>query len=195
MSSFDWSHILCPMLLEEPSCPHEKLPVDSPEKHEDATDTTASDKVLKAKSLRVLEHAPDDEVEGEMVYLQARLLDNAVVLKHRYGMYFSHCFYFVYPVCSTYTYEEWYNHLTSSLPIFQASLTSILCMKLSDKWSGWFLSFFSAVVVSLVSWGSFLFHSCRKIDSKGCTESFSWAGCIQQKKMGPYFCESVSPWC
>ena len=94
------------MLLEEPSCPHEKLPVDSPEKHEDATDTTASDKVLKAKSLRVLEHAPDDEVEGEMVYLQARLLDNAVVLKHRYGKHFSHCFYFVHPVCSTYTYEE-----------------------------------------------------------------------------------------
>ncbi|PAN08370.2 hypothetical protein PAHAL_1G412400 [Panicum hallii] len=51
--------------------------------HEDATDTTTSDQVLKAKSMRVLEHAPDDEVEGEMVYLQARLLDNAVVLKHR----------------------------------------------------------------------------------------------------------------
>ncbi|XP_034575751.1 uncharacterized protein [Setaria viridis] len=71
--------------VEEPSCPsHEKIPVDSSEEHEDATDTAASDQVLKASSLEILEHAPDDEVEGEIVYLQARLLDNAVVLKHRY---------------------------------------------------------------------------------------------------------------
>lgn len=71
------------MLVEEPSCPsHEKIPS---EEHEDAPHTTASDQVFKAKSLKIIEHAPDDEVEGEMVYLQARLLDNAVVLKHRYG--------------------------------------------------------------------------------------------------------------
>ena len=40
---------------------------------------------MKARSLKILEHSPDDEVEGEMVYLQSRLLDNAVVLKHGYG--------------------------------------------------------------------------------------------------------------
>jgi hypothetical protein len=95
------------MLLEEHSCPHEKLPVDSFEEHEDATDTTTSDQVLKAKSMRVLEHAPDDEVEGEMVYLQARLLDNAVVLKHRCG---KSIFLTVSILCilcaSTYTYKE-----------------------------------------------------------------------------------------
>ncbi|XP_062221873.1 uncharacterized protein LOC133921131 isoform X3 [Phragmites australis] len=70
---------------EEPSYPsHEKVPVDSSVKLEDTIETTAADQVLKAKSLKITEHSPDDEVEGEMVYLQARLLDNAVVLKHRY---------------------------------------------------------------------------------------------------------------
>ncbi|CAO2047356.1 unnamed protein product [Urochloa humidicola] len=70
--------------VEERSCPsQEKILVDTLEEHEDATDTTASDQVLKAKSLKILEHAPDDEVEGEMIYLQARLLDSAAILKHR----------------------------------------------------------------------------------------------------------------
>ncbi|KAL6911553.1 hypothetical protein ACP4OV_000358 [Aristida adscensionis] len=70
--------------VEEPSCPHEETRVDSSVKPEDARGTTAADQVLKAKSLKILDHSPDDEVEGEMVYLQARLLDNAVGLKHRY---------------------------------------------------------------------------------------------------------------
>jgi hypothetical protein len=75
------------MLVKEPSCPsHEKIPVDSSEEHEDAAD--------KASYLEILEDAPDDEVEGEMVYLQARLLDNAVVLKHKYGKNICHCFLF-----------------------------------------------------------------------------------------------------
>nr|CAB3448003.1 unnamed protein product [Digitaria exilis] len=70
--------------VEEPSFPsNEKIPVDSSEEHE-GTPESASDQVSKAKSLKIIEHAPDDEVEGEMVYLQARLLDNAVFLKHRY---------------------------------------------------------------------------------------------------------------
>jgi hypothetical protein len=63
------------------------------EEHEDAADTAASD-VLKTSSLEILDHAPDDGVEGEIVYLQARLLDNAVVLKHRYGKNICHCFLF-----------------------------------------------------------------------------------------------------
>ncbi|WVZ73483.1 hypothetical protein U9M48_021783 [Paspalum notatum var. saurae] len=70
---------------EEPSYPsHEEIPVDSSVEHEDTAHATASGQVLKEKSLKILEHSPDDEVEGEMVYLQSRLLDNAVVLKHRY---------------------------------------------------------------------------------------------------------------
>ncbi|KAJ1281194.1 hypothetical protein BS78_04G289000 [Paspalum vaginatum] len=70
---------------EEPSYPsHEKIPADSSVELEDATRATASGQVLKENSLKIIEHSPDDEVEGEMVYLQSRLLDNAVVLKHRY---------------------------------------------------------------------------------------------------------------
>ncbi|XP_062220416.1 uncharacterized protein LOC133919884 [Phragmites australis] len=74
-----------PYYHEEPSYPsHEKASVDSLVKLEDTTETTATDQVLNSRSLKILEHSPDDEVEGEMVYLQARLLDNAFVLKHRY---------------------------------------------------------------------------------------------------------------
>ncbi|TVU01726.1 hypothetical protein EJB05_52812, partial [Eragrostis curvula] len=70
---------------EQPSYPsHGKTSVESLPKLEETTETNAADQVLKARSLKILEHSPDDEVEGEIVYLQARLLDNAVVLKHRY---------------------------------------------------------------------------------------------------------------
>uniref|UniRef100_J3LHG5 PHD-type domain-containing protein n=1 Tax=Oryza brachyantha TaxID=4533 RepID=J3LHG5_ORYBR len=57
----------------------------TPDSSIERTETTAGmDQVSKAKSLGILDHSPDDEVEGEMVYLQARLLDTAAVLKHRY---------------------------------------------------------------------------------------------------------------
>jgi hypothetical protein len=73
-------------LVQESSYPsHEKIPTDSLVEVESTADTTVTDQVLKARSSKILEHSPDDEVEGEMVYLQSRLLDNAVVLKHRYG--------------------------------------------------------------------------------------------------------------
>ncbi|KQK01719.1 uncharacterized protein LOC100826983 isoform X2 [Brachypodium distachyon] len=62
----------------------EKWPVDSSIKLMEATEIDVSDQVSKAKSLGILDDSPDDEVEGEMVFLQARLLDNAIVLKHRY---------------------------------------------------------------------------------------------------------------
>ncbi|KAK3155392.1 hypothetical protein QOZ80_2BG0202710 [Eleusine coracana subsp. coracana] len=72
----------------EASCHHDpsqgETSVESSLKLEDTIETTAADQVLDARSLKILEHSPDDEVEGEIVYLQARLLDNAVVLKHRY---------------------------------------------------------------------------------------------------------------
>ncbi|AQK56345.1 Putative PHD-finger domain containing protein family [Zea mays] len=71
--------------IQESSYPSlEKVPTDSSVEVEGTADTTATGQVLKARSLKILEHSPDDEVEGEMVYLQSRLLDNAVVLKHRY---------------------------------------------------------------------------------------------------------------
>lgn len=78
--------LFCPTLVQESSYPsHEKMPTDSSVEVEGTADTTATGQVSKARSLKVLEHSPDDEVEGEMVYLQSRLVDNAVVLKHRYG--------------------------------------------------------------------------------------------------------------
>ncbi|KAL5984035.1 hypothetical protein ACLOJK_018137 [Asimina triloba] len=38
----------------------------------------------KARELGILDVAPEDEVEGEIVYFQSRLLDNAVALKHHF---------------------------------------------------------------------------------------------------------------
>ena len=43
------------------------------------------DELSKAKSLGILDLAPEDEVEGELVYLQSKLLDNSVNSKQRYG--------------------------------------------------------------------------------------------------------------
>ncbi|XP_066332548.1 uncharacterized protein [Miscanthus floridulus] len=71
-------------IQESPYPSHEEIPTDSSVEVEGTADTTATGQVLKARSSKILEHSPDDEVEGEMVYLQSRLLDNAVVLKHRY---------------------------------------------------------------------------------------------------------------
>ncbi|CAL5051735.1 unnamed protein product [Urochloa decumbens] len=47
-------------------------------------DTAAVDQVSKAKSSGILEHSPDDELEGEIVYLQSRLLNGVVSMKQRY---------------------------------------------------------------------------------------------------------------
>ncbi|CAN6164670.1 unnamed protein product [Urochloa humidicola] len=47
-------------------------------------DTAAVDQVRKAKSTGILEHSPDDEIEGEIVYLQSRLLSSVVSMKQRY---------------------------------------------------------------------------------------------------------------
>ncbi|KAG0513376.1 hypothetical protein BDA96_10G096700 [Sorghum bicolor] len=47
-------------------------------------DKAALDQVCKAKSSDTLKHSPDDEIEGEIVYLQSRLLDGVVSMKQRY---------------------------------------------------------------------------------------------------------------
>lgn len=74
---------LAPCHPEDPLCyPDERRRVGSSIKLTETTDVM--DQVSRAKSLGILEHSPDDEVEGEMLYLQARLLDTAAFLKHRY---------------------------------------------------------------------------------------------------------------
>ncbi|WOL20037.1 hypothetical protein Cni_G28839 [Canna indica] len=47
-------------------------------------DGTRFDQLSLAKSMGFLELSPEDEVEGEMVYLQAKLLDNDVAIRHNY---------------------------------------------------------------------------------------------------------------
>jgi hypothetical protein len=47
-------------------------------------DTAAMGQVPEAKSSDILEHSPDDEIEGEIVYLQSRLLNGVVSMKQRY---------------------------------------------------------------------------------------------------------------
>ena len=43
------------------------------------------DQLAKAKRKRILEFSPEDEVEGEMLYLQNKLVDNALAIKHSFG--------------------------------------------------------------------------------------------------------------
>jgi hypothetical protein len=120
---------LYPTLLEEPSyTSYGKTSVESSLKFEDTIETTASDQVLNSRSLNILEHSPDDEVEGEIVYLQARLLENAAVLNHRYGKSIS----FVYLFCTFCTKEGMETLLTSVFPMFITMLlfSSIPCLKL-----------------------------------------------------------------
>lgn len=54
--------------------------------------------VCKAQSSDTLKLSPDDEIEGEIVYLQSRLLDGVVSMKQRYGKFFCHVHY--YSLCS-----------------------------------------------------------------------------------------------
>lgn len=41
---------------------------------------------VQARKMGILEFSPEDEVEGELLYFQNRLLDNAVAVKHRCGL-------------------------------------------------------------------------------------------------------------
>ena len=88
------------MFLEVQLClSDEKRPVDSSIDLMETTEIDVADQVSKAKSLGILDDSPDDEVEGEMVFLQARLLDNAMVLKHRYGKFYVVYVFFVLNIC------------------------------------------------------------------------------------------------
>lgn len=67
-------------------------------------DVANLDELSKAKTMGVLELSPEDEVEGEILYLQARLLDNVVAVKNSCGeppifLYFSDVF------CHIITYQ------------------------------------------------------------------------------------------
>jgi hypothetical protein len=46
---------------------------------------TIEEELLKVKSSGILDLAPEDEVEAELVYLQSKLLDNAVDSKQTCG--------------------------------------------------------------------------------------------------------------
>ncbi|XP_074575453.1 uncharacterized protein LOC141831928 isoform X2 [Curcuma longa] len=47
-------------------------------------DGTKIDQISKTKNMGLLELSPEDEVEGEIVYFQSKLLDNAMTIKHKY---------------------------------------------------------------------------------------------------------------
>ncbi|XP_078157478.1 PHD finger family protein isoform X2 [Carex rostrata] len=51
--------------------------------HESDLSDAIEDELSKAKSSGILDLAPEDEVEGELVYLQSKLLDNSVNSKQR----------------------------------------------------------------------------------------------------------------
>ncbi|PNT76231.1 uncharacterized protein LOC100828066 isoform X2 [Brachypodium distachyon] len=53
-------------------------------KLEQLTDIAAADQASKAESSGILEYSPHDEIEGEIVYLQSRLLDDVVAMNRRY---------------------------------------------------------------------------------------------------------------
>ncbi|XP_009417636.2 uncharacterized protein LOC103998002 isoform X2 [Musa acuminata AAA Group] len=73
----DSANILCP------SCTQQRLSCSCTGANH-SLDMTNLDQLSKAKRMGILGLSPEDEVEGEIIYLQARLLDNDVVVKHSY---------------------------------------------------------------------------------------------------------------
>ncbi|XP_062228389.1 uncharacterized protein LOC133926457 isoform X1 [Phragmites australis] len=65
---------------EKLSCPHGV----SAAKLGLLADIAAVDQIHKTKSSGILEHSPDDEIEGEIVYLQSILFNDVVSMKQRY---------------------------------------------------------------------------------------------------------------
>ncbi|CAM0913860.1 unnamed protein product [Alopecurus aequalis] len=71
--------------VEELSCvPHDQNLAGSSTKLEQLTDIGAADQASKAESSGILEHSPRDEIEGEIIYFQSRLLNDAVAMNKRY---------------------------------------------------------------------------------------------------------------
>ncbi|KAF0902609.1 hypothetical protein E2562_018101 [Oryza meyeriana var. granulata] len=64
--------------------PHDRNVGSSSTTLEQLADVAAADQVSKAKSSGILEHSPHDEIEGEIVYLQSRLLNDVGDAKQRY---------------------------------------------------------------------------------------------------------------
>lgn len=50
------------------------------------SDEANSEQLVKAQKMGVLERCPEDEVEGELIYYQHRLLNNAIARKHFAGI-------------------------------------------------------------------------------------------------------------
>lgn len=56
-------------------------------------DARQFDQLAKAKQMRILELSPEDEVEGELLYLQQKLLDNDFAIKNSFGQKTQPCEY------------------------------------------------------------------------------------------------------
>ncbi|XP_052158314.1 uncharacterized protein LOC127776038 [Oryza glaberrima] len=70
---------------EQSTCdPHDRIAGSSSTKLEQLADIAVADQVSKAKSSGILEHSPHDEIEGELLHLQSRLLDDVGGAKQRY---------------------------------------------------------------------------------------------------------------
>jgi hypothetical protein len=67
------------------SCPCDQNLIDSSAKLWQSSDRDAMDQVRIASTSHILEHSPDDEIEGEIVYLQFNLLKDSIAVKQRYG--------------------------------------------------------------------------------------------------------------
>jgi hypothetical protein len=81
------------------SCPRDHNLIDSSAKLGQSSDTAAMDQVHIAYSSHILEHSPDDEIEGEIVYLQSNLLKDVVAVKQRYGKGRRFCYVHFYLLC------------------------------------------------------------------------------------------------
>jgi hypothetical protein len=68
------------------SCvPHDQNLGDSSTKLERFTEIAAADQASKAELSDTLEHSPRDEIEGEIIYFQSRLLNDVVAKNQSYG--------------------------------------------------------------------------------------------------------------
>ncbi|KAL5225734.1 hypothetical protein ABZP36_012373 [Zizania latifolia] len=71
--------------VEDSTCPpHDRNLGGSSTKLEQLADIAVADQIYKAKSSGILEHSPHDEIEGEIVYFQSRLLNDVGDAKQRY---------------------------------------------------------------------------------------------------------------
>lgn len=90
-----------PTGVEQSTCdPHDRIAGSSSTKLEQLADIAVADQVSKAKSSGILEHSPHDEIEGELLHLQSRLLDDVGGAKQRYGKgtFFPFRFYQIFSI-------------------------------------------------------------------------------------------------